>query len=293
MLRRFIDLLEEHLADVGVIGLIEALLGIIALGGALSIVFGNTTIKAAAVVAIMLGVLGLFVILVASRVSLRRQSDLDRRLLVRYCKVLSDEFPISWKLMGWDQTIVIGKNGDARQTIKVHAVVESKRLSYYRVRVGPGWNQPQKYRKKVKVQVRSLSIEGVSGTRSEVTELWLEDGTLEILVHFPSSVPRGAEFHVIVVLDWPGKCRPLMKDKVPDDFCYKLERSNVQQFRYVIVLPSGVDASYDPIGFSLSDSNFSLIGKRNGGDQLEIALVATDIKATGRKRIGVRLDLNE
>ncbi|WP_199438943.1 hypothetical protein [Umezawaea beigongshangensis] len=51
------------------------------------------------------------------------------------------------------------------------------------------------------MEVRSIAVEGVGGTRSDKSVLWRDDGRLEVLVHFASPVARGNEFQVLVEID--------------------------------------------------------------------------------------------
>ena len=68
MLTGFLSWLQNHVLSAGVVGVVEGVLGILSVGGLLSGLLGSPMIKAAAVVAVLLGVLGLFILLVAARV---------------------------------------------------------------------------------------------------------------------------------------------------------------------------------------------------------------------------------
>ena len=60
-----------------------------------------------------------------------------------------------------------------QETIIVRAKTLIDDIEFFRLRFGPGWDQPRRYRRKVMVNVRSLSAEGIPGTRLETTKSWL------------------------------------------------------------------------------------------------------------------------
>lgn len=287
-MRRFLDWLDEYLADVGVVGAAEVCFGILALCGTFSLIFAPKSIEPISVAAVLVGLTGLMTLVIAGRASYRRRIEIDQNLLVRYCEVLSDQMQSSWRLLKWEQHTVINNQGDARQTISASGAVKSFKLSYYRIRVGAGWNQPQKFRKSVRVHVRSIELEGVPGAQAELTTVWLPSGRLEALVHFPRPLSRNKRFNVVVVLDWPGKCRPLMKDRAPDDFRYVASR-HLEELAYTVVLPPGVDATCDPLGFVPEEEPDYTLKERRNSDQLEVEFRARNVKPN--RIIGMRLDL--
>lgn len=288
-MQRLTDWLDEYLADVGVVGAAEVGFGILAGAGIFSLVFVPPSVEFISVAAVLVGLAGLMTLVIAGRATYRRRSEVDHKLLVRYCDVLSDQMQSSWRLLKWEQHTVINHQGDARQTISASGAVKSFKLSYYRIRVGAGWNQPKKYQNNVKVHVRSIELEGVPGAQAELTTVWLPSGRLEALVHFPRPLSRGKRFNVVVVLDWPGKCRPLMKDRAPDDFRYVASR-HLEELAYTVVLPSGTDATCEALGFVPEEEpDYTLKERRNGNDQLEIEFRAVNVKPN--RIIGMRLDL--
>src|SRR5688572_25471836 len=111
MIASFTEYLHDYIIYTGVIGIIESVLGILAFGGVLSVVFGSPTIKAAAVVAVILGVLGLFILLVANRTEWRRRSDRDRRLIRHYCDELKERYEHAWTITSWTCVTTIAPNG--------------------------------------------------------------------------------------------------------------------------------------------------------------------------------------
>lgn len=165
-MQRLTDWLDEYLADVGVVGAAEVGFGILAGAGIFSLVFVPPSVEFISVAAVLVGLAGLMTLVIAGRATYRRRSEVDHKLLVRYCDVLSDQMQSSWRLLKWEQHTVINHQGDARQTISASGAVKSFKLSYYRIRVGAGWNQPKKYQNNVKVHVRSIELEGVPGAQA-------------------------------------------------------------------------------------------------------------------------------
>jgi hypothetical protein len=61
VLRGFVSWFESYLSRAGVVGLAEGVLGVLAFGGALSAVLGDSSAKVGAVAAVILATLGLIV----------------------------------------------------------------------------------------------------------------------------------------------------------------------------------------------------------------------------------------
>jgi len=279
---------ESYLSRTGVVGLAEGALGVLALGGALSAVLGDASAKLGAAAAVFLATLGLIVLLAASRAEWRRRSELYDHLVTRYCTAFTDDNVSSWQVKQWIESHRVEGNGDSTVLITVHAVVTCSQLRLYRFRVGAGWNQPEKMRQRVDVQVRSVVLEGIGGARCDLTRHWLDDGRLEVLVHFPSPVRQGSEFQVRIESWWPARSRILVKDRRPDDFCVQVKRP-LDLLEYTVVLPAGEEAFYDPIGFRPDDQRFLLVSRSDGAGRQEICLTGKGIADTGRT--GIRLDL--
>lgn len=288
VLRSFIAWLDGYLTRAGVVGLVEGGLGVIAFGGALSVVLGDAVAKAGAVVAVLLASLGLVLLLAASRAELRRRSELCERLLIGHCRAFLQDNQSSWRLTRWIEHQRIDDNGDAVAQVTVHAVVTCDRLRFYRFCVGSGQNQPLKTRRRVHVQVRSVAVEGIGGTRHEVTRHWVDDGRMEVLVHFPVPIHCGNEFSMLIEMYWPAKSARLMGDRLPDDFCVRV-KPPLNLLEYTVVLPAGEEAFYDPIGFRSDDSHFLLVSRCNSSGCQEISLVGRDVPIDGR--LGMRVDL--
>lgn len=288
VLRGFVSWFEAYLSRTGVVGLAEGALGVLAFGGALSAVLGDQSAKLGAAAAVLLATLGLIVLLAASRSEWQRRSELYDHLVTRYCNAFTDDNASSWHVKKWIESHRIDGNGDTTVLITVHAVVTCGQLRLYRVRVGAGWNQPEKMRQRVGVQVRSVVLEGIGGARCDLTKHWLDDGRLEVLVHFPSPVSQGSEFRVLIESWWPARSRLLVKDRLPEDFCVQVKRP-LDLLEYTVVLPVGEEAFVDPIGFRPDDQRFLLVSGSDGSGRQEICLTGKGIGDTGRT--GIRLDL--
>lgn len=290
MLKSFIGWLDDHLADTGLIGLLGGLLGILAFGATLSAVLGPIGIKSAAVVAAALGTVGLLSMLLAERANSTKRLNLAQHLLARYCDQLMTESHTYYQVRAWRQVLIIESTGDTKSLICLRAVSEKEGLSFFRFRVGANGDQPAKYLKKVQVQVASLKIGGIGGARCDQTVLWLEDQRLEVLVHFTTPVALGNEFTIVFEVDWPGKCRSLVVGREPVDFTVRVDHG-LEHLEYVIVLPPGEDACYDPVGFGVTDQRFRLSSQSTNGGCLEVTLSGSRIPPM--PKVGVRMDLKK
>ena len=115
MLGSTVEALQSYVLNTGVIGIVEGLLGILAVGGILSALLGQTGVRAAAIVAVIVAVVGLFVLLVANKLEWRRRTELDRRLLRRYCDRLHERCNFTWKITEWRQVVTIEANGGVQE----------------------------------------------------------------------------------------------------------------------------------------------------------------------------------
>jgi hypothetical protein len=288
MLREFMAWFESYLSRAGVVGLVEGGLGVLAFGGALSVVLGDSSAKAGAIVTVLVATLGSILLLAASRAEWRRRSELSERLLIQHCRGFVQDNRSSWKVTRWMEHQRIDDNGDAVVLITAQAVVTCDILGFYRFYVGCGENQPKKVRRRVDVRVHSVEAGSVGGTRREVTKHWVDDGRMEVLAHFPAPVYRGSEFSVVIEMRWPARSKKLVVDRLPDDFCVRVQPP-LDLLEYTVVLPPGEDAFYDPIGFRSDDPDFLLASRSNSSGCQEISLTGRDVPVAGR--IGLRVDL--
>ncbi|MFC0548469.1 hypothetical protein [Kutzneria chonburiensis] len=246
MLRSFIDWLDDYLAGEGPSGLARAVVGLLSFAALCGAILGDIAIRAGAIVAIMLLVLGGGLVLLADRRSLQRRIRADQRLIFDYAHALHGRTP-GYHITSWDKTIVVAANGDAVDTMKVRARAERTGVQAFYLWFGCGWPQPAKYQRKVHVEVRTLLVDDVPGTRLDRTVVWFPNGRFVVIVQFPSTLEAGNDIYLQLEVAWPGKCRPLIRGECDR---YTLTLSHLlTQARYKIVLPKGADTYSDPIGF--------------------------------------------
>jgi hypothetical protein len=238
-----------------------------------------------AVTAVMLAALSMVIVIARSRTQWRKRAERDQRLLGHYCDILQDRFSY-WRIKDWDERVVVDAKGNARQYITVRVLVESDDVDFFRVRMGAHWKQPLKYRKKVKVWVRSLEVDGLGGTRSDITTSWLHDNRLEVLTHFSSPVEKNELINLTMEIEWPKKCAPLMSGK-PDDFVMRFTR-HIERTNWAIVLPAGTEVYMDPIGLKTGEDSYEVKQRVDGDGNTEVRLTAKDIEPY--RRFGIRLD---
>lgn len=287
MLRSTVEALQSYVLNTGVIGIVEGLLGILAVGGILSALLGQTGVRAAAIVAVMVAVLGLFILLVANKLEWRRQTELDRRLLLRYCRLLHERCNVTWRITDWRQVVTIEANGDAHDKISFTAVTDCDVLDYLTLWEGPNWEWPDRHKRKIDVRVRSVELDGEGGTRVDVTSYWLSRGRLMVLAHLAEPARRGTEISLVVEFTWPAKCLPFIQG-TPDEFVKRFT-PGLGHLEYTIVLPPGRSGYWDGVGLKSGTERYSVQRHTNTSGREEICLVADGV-ATGA-RVGMKLDI--
>jgi hypothetical protein len=289
MLRGFITYLDDYLTEVGLIGLVRAALGILVFASVLSALFGSTAFKAAALVIGVLCTLGLLTVLITTSTSLNHRVDRYQSLLTYYCDLIYGQSDHLWRIDRWEEDIRIRQNGDTTGSILVHAMVESDELLFCRIRFGPNWSQPDRFRRRVRVTASSVEVDGTGGCRWDRTLNWLPDGRLEVLAHFRSAPPKkGDEVTLRVEFAWPGKAAPLMRFGRPDDFMLQMGRP-LAYLSYRVELPSGAQVKCDAVGLKREADRFTLSSTTTTDKHPVIHLIAHDIAAD--RRVGMRLDL--
>jgi hypothetical protein len=246
---------------------------------------GSVAIKAGGLVVVLLALTAVILILVADRRRLIREDDANVRLVAKYCDLLKTRFDTLWYVTKWDQQVTIEESGDTKQVMTIHAIADCEYLDFFRLKVGAGWNQPEKYRRRVKVSVRSVDIAGKGGPQCEITAEWTSDNKREVVVHLPSPVTKGNEFRVVMEWDWPGKCRPLMCDARPEEFCINFTRIT-QLLKYTIEVPKGVEMYCHAIGSESSSENYKLRTIKTKR-AIKYQLEARDVPSA--RKVGLRL----
>ncbi|MFD1047539.1 hypothetical protein ACFQ1S_19330 [Kibdelosporangium lantanae] len=281
MFRRLSSVLKDYVANAGVLTLVVVL----AVGGTVTAVFGDTALRVATFVPASVVVLGMFIALEANRKQWRTRAERDQRLLAHYCDILQDRFTY-WRIRDWDERVVVDAAGNTRQFITVRVLVESEDLDFFRIRMGCRWKQPLKYRKRVRVQVRSLEVDGLGGTRADTTTSWLHDGRLEILTHFASPIEKDELLNLSIEVDWPGKCQPLMNNE-PDEFVMRFTQ-HIERASWTIVLPANTQVAVDPVGLRSGEDSFEVRKRVDNDGNSEVRLVARAIEPY--RLFGLRLD---
>jgi hypothetical protein len=222
-------------------------------------------------------------VLVKANTELRHEVAGGKNLLTSHCDWLYNQSTYLWRIYHWEEDITISANGDASGTIVVKALVETEDLTFFRLRIGPNWNQPEKYRHRVKVTVDP----GDGGAEWKRTLNWVDRNRLEILTHLGSAPPKkGDELTFRVTFSWPGKAIPLMRYGEPDEYFMAMGRP-LAHLSYKITLPAGSKVGCSPFGLPRSADDFELTLPTD--KQPVVHLVARDIDAD--HRVGVRLDL--
>lgn len=288
MLGSTVEALQSYVLNAGVIGVVEGLLGILAFGGILSAVLGRTGIRAAALVAVIVAILGLFIVLVANKLEWRRRTELDRRLLLRYCDLLHERGNFTWRITDWRQVVTIEANGDTQDKITFTAVPDCDALDFLTFWEGPNWEWPERYRRKTDVRVRSVELEGDGGgTRFDVTTCWLSRGRLKVMVHLSEPALRGTEISLAAEFTWPAKNLSLLQG-APEEFVKKFS-PGPEHLEYTVVLPPGCSGYWDGVGLKSGTERYSVQRHTNTSGREEISLVADRVR-TGA-RVGMKLDI--
>lgn len=208
----------------------------------------------------------------------------DRRLVARYCDVLQRTRGAPLHIKLWDDVTVVDARGGAVETVKVIAAVRDEETHFFRFRMGPAWDQPEKERARAECVVRDSD----RGRRYDTTTSWLADGRMEVLAHLPEPAEIGSDLRIMMTLTWPGMCEPLVRGRVPDDYVLRFARG-AEFARYVVVLPEGEDALVEPIGFEAGDEGYRMRTGVNPAGRTEVSLIARDVPA--KHRFGFRVDL--
>jgi hypothetical protein len=257
MLRSFVGWLDDYLAGEGPHAIVRGVIGLLFFAALLSALLGNVAVKAGAIVIELLAMLAVVLILMADRRSMRAELQLHKRLVSRYGKFV-DRLNPTYEVLSWEQVAYIANSrGDTKEYVTIRAKVLSDEMLLIRLLFGCGWEQPAKHRRNVSVSVRNLLVDEAPGTSPDVTFSWVSDGKIDMMIHFSAPPRQGSEIRFIVIMDWPGKCAPLMNEGT-DEFAFWFNQQQVEYVSYKIVLPAGHEAYYEPIGFEPSDPNFRI-----------------------------------
>lgn len=283
---RVLAWLRRQHEQFGLISLINLSLALLSLGTGMAALFGGSAVRAVTSAAVLL--LGTSIGTWAGWHLHQDERRRAQRLLARYCDLLTRFTGPPLRILSWDDVAVVDSRGGTVETIDMQAQLESEETSFLSFRLGAGWEQPVQQRTRVTCRVRLKSVNGSAGLQGEVTTTWLDDGRMNVLVHFPAPVPAGAEVRLAIEIAWPGMCEPLMMLRQPDRFVMRFAR-RVEHVRYVIVLPERTEALVEPIGFAANGDHCTTRVDRTATDAVQVVLLARDIPA--RQVFGIQLAL--
>jgi hypothetical protein len=269
-----------YILSLGFKGIFGVFVALLTIGAATYPLFGSDFVGWYLVSTVSAGVVFCTTYIIATRWELQKRARYTQELLQKYSSAIVERLNSFWKVRSVRKTVTIQANGDVHECTTIVASPVGQGLTFYRMWVGAGPRQQQRYaaRKQVEVQVRGPVIKGGRGISRDVTKTWLDDGRLEILVLFPAAIPPKQRFSLVFDVYWPGKCERLVKDKQPDEFTYTISHY-LERFDYTVILPKGVEVLYEPVGFNSSNPNIRLSPKfSKGKDQHRIRLRANQIK---------------
>ena len=287
MLTRFVAWLDDLLEGEGSPAIVKSVVGIMGFAVLLGAILGNAAVKSGILVAVVLVIMSVMLIQLRDRKKLKRSIYFRDDLLTRYCDSLYDQSQPVALVKDWNQVATIDKDGDVKELITIRAVAAQEFLYFLRLRADPRWAQPHRYRRRVRIDFRSLNGAGDRGPSWQVTPSWLPDGRLEMLAHCHTPVPRGTEIQVEVEREWPRKCTPLMEGAL-DSFGFNFSKAlQIEHGSYIVILPKGVDVYAEPADFHQPDPDFSVQKRKNQDGRFEVVLTVDNLPAD--THIGMRL----
>lgn len=287
MLDKFVQWLDDLLADEGAAAVVKAVLGLMSFAVLLGAVFGNAAVKAGAFVTTVFVVLSLGLVLLARQRVLKRQAEEDVALIERYSRIVADDRHPSYQVIKWEEHYVIEANGDARKLVTIRAKVLND-FRVLRLVEGCRWPQPARDRRHVRVTVRKLRVSDLPGASLSTTKAWVADGRMVLIAHVSRPPEVGSEINIAVEFDWPGMCTPLMRERKPDDFTLRF-RTRAAYASCKVVLPRGCDAYLEPVGFE-EDENGFYTGSSTSEDGRPVFLF-DGFDLPEHRDVGMRLEL--
>ena len=291
MLRSFIAWLDQYISRETPASVLKSLVGLMAFAGLLGTIFGNQAIRVGAFVVVIFFVVSVILLLLADRHRLQQNHTLTRELLARYHDVAienSSEPIVS--VESWKQVVYIQPNGDVKEIVTIKAVALQEKVYFIRMTAGSRWDQPERYRRNVTVDARSLTADDRTGPRWIVTKSWRSSQKMAFILHLHEPAKIGEEIRFEVVRTWPAKCRPLMRDQVAESFIFRVTQLlDIRRVEYTIVLPAGFDAVHEPIGHLEPDIDLSVEDERDQEGRRVLTLRATPVPPG--KAVGLRLEL--
>ena len=291
MFKSFIAWLDSYISREEPSSVLKALVALMAFAGLLGTIFGSQAIRVGAFVVVMMFIISVMLLLLADRRRLQREYDTHRELLTRYCNFVIDNSsePLV-SIEDWMQTVYVYPNGDVREVLVLKATALREEVYFIRLKAGCRWDQPEKYRRDAKVIARSLTVNGVSGPRWNVTTSWISAQKMTSILHLHQAIKHGENIFFEVVRTWPAKCMPLMRQGEAETFSFKTTGLlKIQHVDYSVVLPVGFDAVYEPIGANEPNAQVSIEAQDDREGRRVFRLRANKVPTL--KEIGIRLEL--
>ncbi|HYQ69343.1 hypothetical protein [Actinophytocola sp.] len=258
MLDGFITWLDSYISRERPSAVMRGMIGLMAFAGLLGTVSGKQAIRAGAFVVVIVIAVSTMLALLADRRRLTRENDTNRGLLSRYCDSIAENSgdPLV-RIEHWRQHVEVRPNGDVTETLTLRAVALRRQVEFIRLTAGCRWDQPDRYRRRVQVIARSLTINGAPGTRWNVTTSWRSVQKLTSVLHLHVPIKRGQMVTFEVTRTWPAKCRPLINGEAEEFTLRTTSLLDIQHVEYTIVLPQGAQAVYEEIGAGEPDVQLS------------------------------------
>jgi hypothetical protein len=287
MLRSFVAWLDDYLAGKEPSAVVRAAIGLMSFAALLGVILGSTAIKLGALVTVLLTFLSIMLILLKDRRRLTRERDEYARAVARYGDEILDHRKPAMRIKRLEHRATIDRNGDVTELIKMQVIALKKELLFIPHWAGPSWPQPMSQLRKMKVEVRGLSVDGKPGTKWFTTRTW-SDGKLRLQAHLNDPVTMGSEVALEIVRQWPGKSFPMMRQKEPEAFTHDYTRP-VDYLSYTIILPPGTDVYCDPVGFTEGTNGFSLETTRDAAGCTQVTLIVQNVSVD--RKVGMRLEV--
>jgi len=287
MLASLLESLQDHVSNTGLVGVTEAVLGVLGFAGLASSLFGEPAIKAGAIVATMIAILGLIAVLTTSRSQLQSRNRNLEGLIQHYCAALEQRYHHAWRTKSWYQLISIDQQGNTTEMISCTIAADSEFVDYFSIWCGTGWAWPSHLRRRVKYRLTTAKKGSEGGVRPTVTDSWFDRDRLSIIAHLREPLPRGSEATFDLTLYWPLKCLPLAKQGEPEEFARTFPWP-LDSLHYAVELPRGYQARFDTIGLKNGTIKYKTKPSATKDGGTRITLTAEGIPA-GR-RVGMRID---
>jgi hypothetical protein len=288
LLAPLLESLQDHVSSTGIVGVAEAALGVLGFAGLISSLFGEPAIKAGAIVATLVAILGLLVLLTASRSRLQSRNHTLEALLQHYCAALETRYHHLPRTKSWRQVITIDRQGNTTEQISCTIVADSEFVDYFSIWCGTGWTWPVHLQKKVRYCLTTARNGHEGGVRPTVTDSWYDRDRLAIIVHLSQPMSKGSEASFDLTIRWPLKCAPLIRRGEPEEFARTFPRP-LDSLYYAVDLPSGYhQARFDTIGLKGGTTKYRTrqTSTKEGGRRITL----TAEKVAAGQRVGMRID---